>query len=239
MVPIFIVNFWGVFFGILLGIIFSYLCNNEKEDKTLSFVLLLVVYILCFGFYGLVTGGGFNSTDPPAGRMFDISFGFLLGAVSEILIYEIAIYVCIRKNKIRNMTCCLVYMALTAVCFLNVARDSFFVYKSEKAIPVVSNFAVISSHGGEMYISCAEPFQGPFRTKRVPEKYNESLRDALTAMGRSGSLYGHGDFDYVVASQGVYEQQSKELLYIIRDWKRARVVTLMRQIIGDKTIPFQ
>ena len=112
-------------------------------------------------------------------------------------------------------------------------------YKSEKAIPVVSNFAVISSHGGEMYISCAEPFQGPFRTKRVPEKYNESLRDALTAMGRSGSLYGHGDFDYVVASQGVYEQQSKELLYIIRDWKRARVVTLMRQIIGDKTIPFQ
>ena len=239
MVPIFIVNFWGVFFGILLGIIFSYLCNNEKEEKTLSFMLLLVVYILCFGFYSLVTGGGLNATAPSAGRMFDISFGFLLGAVLEILIYEIGIYVCIRKNKIRNMMCCLVYMALTAVCFLNAARDSFFVYKSEKNIPVVSNFAVISSHDEGMYVSCAEPFQGPFRTKRVPEEYQDQLRKTLTDMGRSDSLYGHGDFAYVVASQGVYEQQSKELLYIIRDWKRARVVTLMRQIIGDKTIPFQ
>lgn len=239
MVPIFIVNFLGLFFGILLGIIFSYLCNNEKEEKTLTFGLLLALYILCFGLYGLAACGGFNSAALSAGRMFDISFGFLLGAVLEILIYEIGIYVCIRKNKIRNMMCCLVYMALTAVCFLNVARDSFFVYRSEKNIPVVSNFAVISSYDGRMYVSCAEPFQGPFRTKRVPEKYQDQLRKALTDMGRYSSLYGHGDFTYVVASQGVYEQQSKELLYIIRDWKRARVVTLMRQIIGDKTIPFQ
>ena len=245
MIPVFTVNFLGMLFGIVLGAAFFYVSARIKADKILTFITTILCWAVCFCFYGLVSGGGLDANDPAGGRMFDLCFGFLLGAGMEIL-GEFVFSGGIRKNLMRNgWLTRLALIVMTVIVFAHAGKESFFVYKSENNIPVVSNFAVIISCGEKLYVSCPDPFcaehsQIPFRTKLVPAKYCDELRNSLTHMGLFGCLYGHRNFCYVVASQGVYEMRdNKEYLYVIRDWERYRAVALMRQIIADGSIPFE